>query len=266
MKNKLFLMLPVFLYVHLTSAQDLFTVIKVSGNIVIERTGSQLGIGTAFLQNENLVFKVPDSRAAVINPQRGRFLLTSENLTEFKSSKSVFLPSAGKISTRAYSMNSKSNLKDLFEGDFVILNELKIIVDTTLYPLTDKEFLYISYEYNNKTVNKKLAFHSDTLVIKRNELLTVGGREIADPKIDQMKLIYLKEGEQYKSTPVCSFTPVFPDPGTISAEIAVIIEKMSIKTYQEKLNEISAFIEEFYGTVDENSLKKWLEKYLGLKQ
>ena len=256
-----------FFYIHLTYAQDLFTVIKVSGNIVIERTGSSLGIGTAFAQNENLLFKVPDSRAAVINPQRGRFLLTSDNLNEFRNSKSNFLPSAGKISTRSSFSGSKANaLKDQMEGDFVILNEINILVDTTVFPLTEKKFLYISYEYNSRTINKKLTFHSDTLIIKRNELLTVDGKVISDPHIDNMKLIYLKEDEPYLTTTVCSFNPVFPDNKAFSQEIGVIIDKMDKKSYDEKVNEIAAFIEEFYGKVDENSLKRWLNKYLSLRQ
>ena len=267
MKKKLFLLSAMFFYVHLANAQDLFTVIKVSGNIVIERTGSSLGIGTAFAQNENLLFKVPDSRAAVINPQRGRFLLTSDNLSDFRNSKSNFLPSASKISTRSpYSGSKITALKDQMEGNFVILNEMKILVDTTVFPLTEKKFLYISYEYNNKTVNKKLTFNSDTLIIKRNELLTVNGQVITDPQIDKMKLIYLKEGEPYVATPVSSFNPVFPDNKIISQEIGVIIDKMDKKSYDEKLNEVSAFIGEFYGKVDANSLENWLNKYLGLKK
>jgi hypothetical protein len=39
-----------------------------------------------------------------------------------------------------------------------------------------------------------------------------------------------------------------------------------MKTYNEKLNEISAFIREFYGKIDENSVKTWLNKNFGLKK
>jgi hypothetical protein len=257
----------VVLYVQLLYAQDNFTVIKVSGNIVIERTGSSLSIGTAFAQNENLLFKIPESRAAVINPRRGRFLLTSENLAEFRNSKSNFLPSAGKISTRSVGTRPKINdLKDQFEGNYVILNENKIKIDTTFFPMTGKKYFYITYNYKNKIINKKLAFNNDTLLIRKNELLTVDGKEISDPKINQMKLMYLQEGKTYVSTPVCSFTPVFPDFNILTQEIKIIIDQMEMKTYNEKLNEVSAFIREFYGKVDENSVKTWLNKNFGLKE
>jgi len=267
MKKKSIFFLTVCLCFQISYAQENFTVIKVSGNIIIERTGSSLGIGTSFAQNENLLFKIPDSRAAVINPQRGRYLLTSENLAEFKNSKSNFLPSAGKMSTRGGLSNSKIiDLKDQFEGNFVFLNLNKIIIDTVVFPMSGKRYFYISYDYNNKTINKKLAFSADTLLIKKNELLAVGGKEITDPQINQMKLIYLKEGETFVSVPVCSFTPVFPDSKTFSQEIKIMIEQMKIKTYNEKFDEISAFINEFYGKVDENNLKMWLDENFGLKK
>jgi len=267
MKRKSVFFLFVVLLVHATYAQDLFTVIKVSGDIVIESTGSSLDIGTSFAQNENLVFKIPESWAAVINPARGRYLLTSGNLTEFKNSKSNFLPAAGKISTRTIGTNPKAtDLKDEFEGNCVILNEIRVKIDTTVYPMSDKKFFYITYDYEGKTINKKLAFTSDTLLIKKNELLIVDGAEIPDPEINQMVLIYFEGGETSVSTPVCSFAPVIPDFIIFTQEIRIMIELMANKTYNEKLNEISAFIQEFYGKIDDNNLKMWLNRYFDLKQ
>ena len=130
MKKKIVFLLSFVFFVNPTNAQDFFTVIKVSGNIVIERTGSSLGIGTSFPQNENLLFKIPESRAAVINPRIGRFLLTSKNVNEFRNAKSSYLPSSGRMATRAIENKYNAgklaiNLKD----DYLILNENKLLVD-----------------------------------------------------------------------------------------------------------------------------------------
>ena len=267
MKKKIIFLLSVGFFFQFTYAQDNFTVIKVSGNIVIERTGSSLSTGTAFSQNENLLFKVPESRAAVINPQRGRYLLTSDNLAEFRNSKSNFLPAAGKISTRSIGLNAKIiDVKDQFEGKYLFFNEIKILVDTSVYPMSEKKFFYITYDYNNRTINKKLDFKKDTLLIKRNELLTVDGKEIPDPKINQMKLIYLTQGSTFASTSVCTFIPVFPDLKSMAQEVKLMLDQMNAKTYNEKLNEISAFVNEFYGKADENSLKMWLDLNLGFRK
>src|SRR4030043_501393 len=262
----LFVFMIVVLSVPAAYAQDYFTVIKVSGSIIIERTGSSLGTGTSFSQDENLLFKIPDSRAAVYNPQKGRFIITSQNVTEFKSLKSNYFPSAGKISTRALGISSRrDDFKKQFEGDYVILDKAKIIVDSDIFPLSEKKYFYLTYDYNNKIINKKLTFRNDTVFIIKDELLTVDGVVIPDPDFSEMKLVYLEEGEEYGSEIICSFKPVFPGINQLKQEIKVIVEQMEMNSYQDKINEISAFMKEFYGRVDESNLKRWLAESLILK-
>jgi hypothetical protein len=266
-KNLIFSISVCLCLVRTTYAQDYFTVIKVSGSIVIERTGSSLGIGTSFLQNENLLFKIPDSRAAVINPDRGRYLITSENLSVFKNSKTNYLPPAGKISTRA--LTTTSGIKDLkthFEGNYLILNELRLKIDTTAYSMNENKFFYITYNYQTRPINKKLAFSYDTLIIKKNELLTVDGKIIPDSLVNEMKLMYLIGGESYTTAALCTFTPVFPDNRVLGQEINLIFDQLNNKSNGEKLNEISAFIKEFYGKFDETNLQRWLFENFGFKQ
>lgn len=240
-------------------AQDKFMVIKVTGNIIVERTGLPLGTGTSFTQNENLLFKIPDSRALVINEQKGRFLITSQNAGEFKNLKSNYLPSAGKISTRSVGISSRRDeFRKQFEGNYVMLDKTEIRVDTDIFPLSDKKYFFLTYDYNNKIINKKLAFSNDLIIINRDELLTVDGVVIPDPKIDEMKLVYMQEGEEYGSEIIGSFKPVFPDIGQLKQEIKVISDQMEMNPYNEKIAAITEFIKDFYGKTDENNLKRWL--------
>ncbi len=268
-KSHVFLIFSFFVFqftLTTSFAQDKFTVIKVSGNIVIQSTGSVLNIGTAFSQNEDLLFKNVASRAAVINPQRGRFLLTSDNLSEFKDSKSNFLPSSGKVSARGGGAILNTNdLKNYFEGNYVIFDKIKIKISPAAYPMDEKKYFYIRYSYKNETINKKLVYISDTLIITKNELLTVDGKQIPNPEITEMKLMYMEEGEKYVSTPICVFTPVFPDLDQLKEEVKIIIDQMKNKTYNEKLCETSSYINEFYGKPEENNLKDWLKDNFNLK-
>ena len=267
MKSVIAILLTLCFCYQISYSQDKFTVIKVSGNIVIERTGYSLSIGTSFAQNENLLFKIPESRAAVINPQRGRYLLTSENSNEFRNSKSNFLPSTGKISTRTiFTGNNAGDLKEQFQGSCVILNENRILVDTTVFPLNNRKYFLMTYLYNNNTIIKKLPFKKDTLCINRNELLTLKGKIIPYSQIREMKIIYLEEDVSDASKLMCSFNPVFPDTRTLKDEVKIIIDQMKTRTYKEKFTEISAFITDFYGKVGAENLRIWLKNNLGLKQ
>ncbi len=246
--------------------QDIFTVIKVSGNIVIERTGTPLGTGTSFAQNENLLFKVPDSRAAVINPKRGRFILTSQNFADFRSSKSNYLPSASKITMRAISPgNAADAMKARFEGTVVLLDKNKFIIDTTEYPMTARNYFYLTYNFNNRIINKTLNFSKDTLLIDKKVLLTVNGKIIPGSGISQIDLIYIRQGETKSLSRISTFKPVFPENRNLSKEIAIILDQMEMNPYSDKIREVSAYITEFYGKIDETTLKTWLAVEHNLK-
>jgi hypothetical protein len=246
--------------------QDKFTVIKVSGNIVILSNGTVLDIGTAFSQNESLLFKSLASRAAVINPQRGRYILTADNSTEFQNSKSDFLPPAGKISSRGVGgiILNENELKSYFEGNFVIFDKIKIKIAPETFPMTDKKYFYIRYAYKNEVINKKLGYIEDTLIISKNELLTIDGKQIPNPEITEMKLMYMEEGEKYVSTPICTFTPVFPDFELLKKEVGIILEQLKSKSYSDKFAEVSSYIDDFYGKPDAYNLKCWLSENFGL--
>lgn len=264
MKKLLFVLMVLNLNLF---AQDKFTVIKISGNILVQSTGEALGIGKSFSQNDELLFKIPDSRAAVINPKRGRFLLTSNSVDEFKNSKSNFLPSTSNISARGVSdIFNIDDLKKVFEGNFVIFDVLKIKINSTFFPMNEKKYFYIRYNYKNETINKKLLFSKDTLLINKDYLLTIDGKQIPNPEIKEMKLMYMEEGEKYVSTPICVFTPVFPDKTALKNEIKIILEQYKDKNYNEKFNEVNAFINEFYGNPEENGLKLWLKENFGISQ
>ncbi len=248
-------------------SQDKFTVIKVSGSILIQSTGSALGIGTAFEQNEDLLFKTSDSRAAVINPKRGRFLLTSNSLNEFQNSKSNFLPATGNISARGGGdILNVNDLSRYFEGNFVIFDKVKIKISPAFFPMNAQKYFYIRYLYKNETINKKLAYSNDTLIINKNELLTIDGKQIPNPEITEMKLMYMEEGEKYISTPICIFKPIFPDLAQLKNEIKIILEQLKDKSYNDKIAEITSYINEFYGNPESNNLKSWLKENFGLSQ
>lgn len=255
-----FMAVPVF-----SNAQDIFTVIKVSGNIVIQRTGTILNIGTDFRQDESLLFRSSDSRAAVINPNRGRYILTSDNSGDFRSSKSVFLPSSGKVSTRSTGgIYDVEGLKQYLEGYFVIFDEIRVKINPKVFPMNEKKYFYIRYTYKNEIINKKLAFIADTLLILKDELLTIDGKQIPNPEITEMKLFYMEEGEKYVSTPICSFIPVFPDFDALRLEVSIIVDKMKGKPYKDVFTEISAYINDFYGKPDADNLNYWLKQNFDL--
>ena len=54
---------------------DTYKVIKVTGNIIYKKNNKDVIQGDLFPENEQIVFKTVDSKAAIISTAKGRFIL-----------------------------------------------------------------------------------------------------------------------------------------------------------------------------------------------
>jgi hypothetical protein len=261
MKNNILLILAFFLFSNLVSGQDDYTVIKVNGTIIIKTKGVSLETGTIFSGKEDLLFKTNEATAAVINPVKGRMVLTSEN-NNLAIAKSNFLPAMYNISSRAGALVNLIDLQNHFKGKYVIVDKLKLPVSSKNYPMDAKHFFFLRYKYKGEDINKKLSFLGDSLIIDKKSLYAIDGSPIPNPDYTLIKLFYRKGVE---SELISEFDLIFPDSGQLKNEVQIIINGMKDKTTKEKIGEITSYINEFYGKPEQENLSKWLYLQFGLK-
>ena len=139
-------------------AQTSYKVIKVNGKIQYVRTGSNMALGDEFAQDENLSFDTPNSRAAVINPEKGRFILTPESASQLSGARSNFLPAMSNISTRGGALNSLIDIQNQFSGPVAILYKASWHLNPYEYPMDENNFFYLQLLYRGETINKNLPF------------------------------------------------------------------------------------------------------------
>lgn len=235
-------------------SQNDFTVIKVYGNILNKKANKDLNQGDHFGEKDVLIFKTYESKAAVINPEKGRFIITppaDNNLTAQAS----FVPAMGNISSRAGLINNFVDLQNQFADKYLILDKVEIKISEDAYPMNENSFFYLRYQYEGESINKKLEFKTDTLIIEKKSLFTVDGKPIPNPDISEMKLFYYSDN---KSVLINEFDPVFPDNEQLKAEISIILKSNIKKKYQERLNEIIGYLNEFYGKPNRDNVMEWL--------
>jgi hypothetical protein len=235
--------------------QDNFKVIKVNGSIVIKTKGVSLETGTVFSDKEDLVFGSEDATAAVINSQRGRLILTNKS-HDLASAKSNFLPSMYNISSRGGSLGNLVDLKNQFSGKYVVLDKLFMTVNENSFPMDNDHFFFLRYIYKGETINKKLTFSGDTLFIDKKDLYTVDGSPIPSPDNTEITLFYMK-GTEYVLINI--FDLIFPDTGQLKKEVQIILDEIKDKPFKEKFTEVSSYINELYGKVNQINLLSWLE-------
>jgi len=236
---------------------DKYKVIKVDGRIIFQRTKADMKSGDVFVSGTILNFTSPQSRAAVISSLKGRFVLSAAEKGQTK-----ILPAANNISSRSGALLNMIDLQSHFAGDYLILDEVVLEIGIENFPMDESHFFYLSFEYNGEKIRKKLEYtESNQLIISKDEIFKIDGESIAVQNMEMA--LYYREGEV--STKVSEFKPVFPNLQELKDEVEIIINEFADKDAGVKVQEITAYLTEFYGKPEKDNLNQWLDKNFMLK-
>ncbi|OIP01842.1 MAG: hypothetical protein AUJ98_03035 [Bacteroidetes bacterium CG2_30_33_31] len=249
----------------LLDSQSIFKVISVNGNIETTKSKVTLQRGVDVNSDERFSFGKPDARAVLINSKQGRVILTSQN-GKNAFSKAAFAPAMSGVSYRGVT-NNFSNLKDYFNGKILIIDNLDLKVDTSLYLMNEHSFFFIRYMFNGLEINKKLPFKNDTLMIEKSNLYSIDGKQIPNPDINELKLYFYVSGDTNSTaTFISTFDPFFVDKAQIHEEVQIIIESMINKSYNEIFAEIFDYLTTIYCKIDKLYLESWLKTEFDLEK
>jgi hypothetical protein len=234
-----------------------YRVIKVNGSIIYVRTGNNMTQGDVFKDDETLSFQTPNSRAAVINPTSGRFILSPDNYENLSSAKTNFAPAMSNLSTRGGIINNMIDLQNQFSEDIVIICEAGYYLNPYKFPMNENQFFFLKFKYNGEEINKKLSFDQNKLLLSREEILKVDQMPIKDIDSPDVSLYYYNNG-----TPefINDFRLVLPDISQLDTELKIILDESPGKSFNQKVNDISGYIFEFYGKPDKQDVINHLEK------
>lgn len=262
MKSIIQILVFSFIFGGVSSGQDNFKVIRVNGTILLREKGVSLETGTVFSVKDDLIFRSEDATAAVINPQKGRLIITSRN-HDLSNARSNFLPAMYSIASRGAWLSNIIDLQNHFSDKYVVLDYQDIVLDVSNFPMDDNHFFFLRYAYKGEDINKKLPHSGDTLKICRESLFTVDGNPIPSPDNTLISLFYRNESE---SVLINRFDLIFPDTEQLRKEVQVILDELKDKQADEKIAEVNAYINEFYGKVYRLNLLTWLEFNFGLRK
>lgn len=263
LKRFVFIFLPALVLVlgfKLVLKDDNYKVIKVNGSIQIKKTGKTLQQGDIYKEGTQLQFNSPDSKATVINSEKGRFVITSKSNT---STGNNLIPAINNIASRGGAMLTIIDLKNLFQGNLCVIGKMKVKISTPTYKMNKESYFYLQYVYKGEEINKALAFSGDTLIINKAKLYVVDGKIIDGPDGPNVNLFFLDKNKKGHS--ISSFNLIFPDEKELLNETEIILGENKSKTSTLRIDDLTSFINEFYGKVDKDDLKFWLSKNFGLK-
>ena len=228
-----------------------YRVIKVNGKIYFVKTKSDMKQGDMYIAGTPITFANKESRAAIINKLKGRCVLTPA-----EKGKPKILQAANNIASRSGALLNRIDIKNHFAENYLVIGRMDVEIGAVNFPQDDRNFFYLAYHYNGELIHKKLSYEGNHLILDAQEIFNVDSKPI--PVQDtEMSLYYMKNGLGDK---LATFNPVFPDPTDLKSEIEIIMGEYTDKTKDVKVEEVTAYLNEFYGTPRKENLAAWLDK------
>ncbi len=243
--------------------QDYY-VLQVKGIVKKVKTGALIKTKDVVKADDQLTFSSPSDAVAVVSPKSGRFILKPGKSTKSNELmsyvKDALSPASTRLSTRSGGLNNMLDLRALFSQPILLLPELHYKVNGQNFPISQKTFFFIQYQYKGELINKQLKINPDSLlIINRSDLFKIDGKSVNESEIKTPVLHYYSDKGSVLISPI-SFT--LADLTAVKTEVDVLVEALgtSEKDSSKIQNEILDYLSEHYGKVDSDNLKRWLNQ------
>jgi len=238
--------------VNLTNNE--YKVLTVQGRIVFEQSGKDMQRGDLYVTGTPLDFTTAASRAAIINDVNGRFVISASK------GKLRILPAANNVSSRSGAILNIVDLKNHFSGRYLVIKRGEIQVGQEAFPMNETNFFYVTYIHDGESIPKKLRSEGDYLILDAAEIFMIDG--VAIPVSEKEMTLYYKSDKTLK---ISTFTPVFADTDQLKEEVGMLLETLQKETTLKKIDEITAYLNEFYGSPNKDNLATWLKTEFSLE-
>ena len=151
-------------------------------------------------------------------------------------------------------------LHDFFALPVVVLGDsLNIAVNTATIPMTETRFFYLSYSYNDETINKRLPNEGKFFRLIKNEIFKIDGTLIKATETTEVELYYY-DVEKGKSYQVAVTSLSFPDNEKLREKVKEIKKENKKASYEVIRKKIEIHLIENYGFPEQRNLKKWYNR------
>ena len=244
--------------------QNIYYILNIKGTVKLKNTGAVLMTNSQISEKDALLFSTPTDAVAVISTKSGRMILKPK--PNAKASELVCIvseilnPGTGRLSARAGLINNAMDMNNYFSIDsLTILGSTKVWISPTSFPMNDANFFFVRYTWKGETINKKLSFEKDSLILNANDIYKVDGNSISAREVTSPNLYYRKGNE---AIPMCPFNISFADEASLK-EMTIAFKKHSTKKGNDFLEEFKSLLKDIYGNTDKDNVRFWLKKTIG---
>ncbi len=242
------------------NAENLY-VMHIKGVIFNNTKKVSLKQGDNISETDEIKFQSGDAMAAVMSPSKGRFTLKPNQVQKTSQSefiglvKSNIVPSYKHANTRA-TLNTLPDLQGFFcEKPILVSGNTEITILPTVFEINEKAFFYLTFQYKNEKINKKIPFKDQNIILNQNEIQKIDGVNVALSSDIEYTLNYFKEN---KVTEIGKVKLVFVDQNEVKSQFDKFFKEAYAKDKDKTLSDFVSFLNEFYGKTDLEIVKTWV--------
>lgn len=244
-----------------------YTVLSVKGEIILEKTGQPIKEMDEVCSTDKITFSTPESKAAVLSPDKGRFVIKSEKeknnaMKEFVSN--VLFAGKERLSTKILLFDEEQELKNSeilkeeYGRNYYIINESRFFIDSAVYGIKNKDYFFITLVYDGKAVEKKLKYEKEFLII--NKEIFKGYEDLLKPgNMSEVNLFYFDSKRKERKN-LYTFNLSFLDEKELKNDVTNFISIMKEAGKQNYIikQETVFLLNDLYGNVNYYDVDKWL--------
>lgn len=226
-----------------------YTVVRAQGKVTLQSGTKTLRRADKF-KAAPLQFSAPGDFLVVLDEKEDAFVLYPG--ATLKKHETKHLPPTG---ARPGLILSDLQLRTFLEDNdsLLLLNgQYSLLLGQDAFPMDDQHFFYLQYIWRGDTINKKLSFRQDTLLIKADELYKVDGNPVDPMEVSEKHyLFYLNTRTQKSVAYPPSGNPLYilrPDDDAIQKEMKMILHPHKDKPFYLRFQAAMTYLREIYGT------------------
>lgn len=274
MKNLMILLLmPLACFAQ--TGSSLYHVVKVNGDILNMNQNKSLSTGDEIMSSDNLRFQTINASALAINEKSEKYNLKRPAIDISSNDDMAFtvmlaatpVLSRNQLTTRGLVKTEKAivDLKSYFgkETFAVVGDSMSVLLDEGLFPLNNNKFIVFHYTIDGKTVSKKLGFNNQYLIIEKDKLMEVEGKQLSGNQITGIEVFQHEVSTDIKEK-ITEINLIFVDKELLYKEFNAIMPVLNkvYSTNDEKIEYLTNYFGDVYGITDLRLLLKVMDEYI----
>lgn len=265
MKNIILTFLLLIFSASIIIAQESFIVLKVKGEIILEKTGNKLKPNDEINSNDNLTFKSKDAAVLVNSDSRGRLTIrpVKEDGSEITGILKDAVSSLLSMNKGRLSYKGNSLIENEFWGKYYIVGTYRIKTDKIKFPMGVNHFFFLLVSGEDKSRKITIPYIDDTLMISQDIILK---NDMSKSNTYNVKLYYYNKDDNTSSL-ISDFTLIFVEEKELKSEFNEYLNLINsnLKKGDDEVNDLLDYFYTFYGRTNEENLQRWIRRNISIR-